>query len=298
MAELTTTEALQFLESILHIESPLDRLEADRVAFLGDLIRAFLHTMPFQSLTLVATPDEQKHVPTFREIKDNMFARRGGLCFEMNYFMKVCLVALGYEAYSISGDINYPGNHVGTIVKNLTADTSIHLVDVGLGIPILFPVPLDFVQESPVYKSSFLTYKLVRSDKGTILLMVSPHELSKCTADQHVGGWLPFEEFTTKHVGIERLSKNVTLVYTGPKTAPRESFPFSSSPRAMDFRHDRLVVIKDTSLLLEDSTGKVSKTKLSDREEWLKAYAHYFPHISQDHLKKVLENIELFGSQN
>ncbi|XP_071795831.1 uncharacterized acetyltransferase YvcN-like [Asterias amurensis] len=297
MSELTTTESLQFLENVLHMESPMNRLQADRVAFLAELIQAFLYKIPFQSVSLVATPEEHKHVPTFDEIKANMFARHGGLCFELNYFMKVLMVTLGYEAYSIAGNINHPGNHVLTIVKNLTSDKSTHLVDVGLGIPMFLPIPLDFQQESPECNSSFMPYKFIKSDKGTFWLMLSRHVDDDC-ADQPVHGWIPFAEFTTKHVGLERLVQNVTLVYTGPKTLPKDAFPFSTSARAMDFRHDRLVAIKDKSLLLEDADGLVGKTKLANQEEWLQAYDEYFPQFSRDLLEKVLKNIDLFGSQD
>ena len=61
---VSLTEAVEFLEGVLQIPSPLDKLKEDRVGFLNDVIITLHQRIPFQSVTAIATPKVEKSRPT------------------------------------------------------------------------------------------------------------------------------------------------------------------------------------------------------------------------------------------
>ncbi len=74
--------------------------------------------------------------------------------------MKLLLEALGYSVYHISSHVSdgpTEENHVITIV---TFDGIKYLVEIGCGYPTFQPIPLNFEDESIVYKESFIKYKI------------------------------------------------------------------------------------------------------------------------------------------
>ena len=58
---LSKDEAVSFITEKLGIDSPLSRLSQDARQFVGELISAFLVKIPFQSISLIATPPENRH---------------------------------------------------------------------------------------------------------------------------------------------------------------------------------------------------------------------------------------------
>ena len=161
---LSEDEAHKFIADVLQLSSDSrGKLSSDRVKFLDDLVKAYHSTIPFQNITLLSTPVEERHVPTWNDIKESVMGGYGGLCYTVSGFMKVLLTSLGYDAHFASAAFffGYPDNHVTVIVNNLTASGSLHLVDMS-GYPTFEAIPLNFVKESPVYHHSFLRYKFVR----------------------------------------------------------------------------------------------------------------------------------------
>ena len=132
---------MKFLEDVLLLQSPIDKLKEDRVGFLNDAMGAFIRRIPFQSVTAIGTPKTERRRLTFGEVKVTMMTRQGGLCFELNLFFKVLLETLGFEVYHVGfnalGKLN---SHLATVVRSLARPGDLYLVDVGSGYALFRPI--------------------------------------------------------------------------------------------------------------------------------------------------------------
>ena len=152
---LSKIEAMHFLEKVIGIDAPQVKLSEDKGRFLNELVRLYVECIPFQNIQLLAKAYHgQNNVPTWPEIKEDIMAGRGGLCYTAGVFMKVLLETLGYNVHFISCMIKKPNDHICTVVRDLSYEGSEHLIDI-TGYPNFEIVPLDFTETSSVYKHSF-----------------------------------------------------------------------------------------------------------------------------------------------
>ena len=96
---LTEEEANEFVVDVLKLSNARERLERNRPDFLDDLIEAFYSSVPFQNVTLLSQPAEERRVPTWEDIKAAVNGGYGGLCYTLSAFMNAILTALGYDTY-------------------------------------------------------------------------------------------------------------------------------------------------------------------------------------------------------
>lgn len=75
---LSKDEAIGFLKGPLGLSDAERKLSQDRVAFLDDVIVAFHRHLPFQTISNMAVRPEERDVPTWEEVKEDMFRGRGG----------------------------------------------------------------------------------------------------------------------------------------------------------------------------------------------------------------------------
>ncbi|KAJ8024542.1 hypothetical protein HOLleu_34476 [Holothuria leucospilota] len=101
---------------------------------------------------------------------------QGGTCFWINPFTKALLEQLGHTTYLISGkaipvmDIKQIPTHISTIICDVSYPGSRHLVDPGIGWPLIEAVPLDIERESPEYKVHKLRTKFFKREDGNLVL--------------------------------------------------------------------------------------------------------------------------------
>lgn len=69
----------------------LDVLEVPLDSSLELFLNRFKNRIPFQSVTLLATPPEERHVPNLCESVQNVLNGTGGLCYTLNPFLKFFL---------------------------------------------------------------------------------------------------------------------------------------------------------------------------------------------------------------
>ncbi|XP_038052615.1 uncharacterized protein LOC119725307 [Patiria miniata] len=291
---LSLAEVEEFLESTLQLRLPMDRLKANREGFLRDVITNCYRRIPFQSVTAIATPKPDRRALSFPEIKVNMMTRQGGLCCEMNRFIKLLLETLGFEIYHVScTGFGKPNNHMANVVRNLNRPGDLHLVDIATGYPTFGPIPLNFEKESPMYKDSFLFYKYVKDADGSLRLMnrVSP-DFNDCPPESVVDEWYTFIEFNLEFQDFEFFADSIENVHT-VESGPEALAPFLVSLRAVDFRNGRLFAIKDTTIMEEDASGRVNKKRISSPHELLEAYKVHFPQFPTETVQQAIRNVQL-----
>ena len=62
-------EAVQFLEKLWSINDVLKRLKNDRKNLVDEIVVQVLARVSFQSIVLMATPQEERKCPTYEELK-------------------------------------------------------------------------------------------------------------------------------------------------------------------------------------------------------------------------------------
>ncbi|XP_038052621.1 uncharacterized protein LOC119725313 [Patiria miniata] len=290
---LSLSEATQFLKGVLQMQSPMESLARDRVSFLRDLMAAFLSKIPFQSVTAIATPKPERRRLTFQEIKVDMITQKGGLCFEMNYFMKALLEKLGFEVYHVGCTIiGKPNNHLSTVVKNLSRPGDLHLVDVGCGHPMFEPIPLDFDKESPLYKSNYLVHKFVKDADDSFRWMHKSYRDYDGSTGRVVDGWYMFLEFKLEFRDIEFFALHMENIHT-VESGPEALAHFLVQLKATDFRNGKLFAITGTSTLEEDASGKVNKKRISSPQELEEAYKFHFPQFPAETIQQAIQTVNL-----
>ena len=94
----------------------------------------------------------------------------GGLCIVNNLGFKNLLQALRYNVVLIPGAVMNEFDHAVILAK---IEERQYLVDIGCGYPKLQAIPLDFDEESKVYKFSFVKFYFVR--KGDVIERFQSH---------------------------------------------------------------------------------------------------------------------------
>lgn len=287
-------EFSRFLRDVLKLEEPEKEKEKCSWELLNKVIHAMYNTLPFQCLTLMAKPLEERHRPTDDEIKSAMFQGLGGLCYTLNLFTYHLLKYLGYDVHlntSLVPDATTTtDNHLVVLLKNLRKDGDIHLVDAGCGHPTFQAISLDFETESPMFQESFLRYKFVKHGCKIRRLhdpasnpLIPGNMCSEAKSDDYFELFYEFEIKPT--ADIDDVKPYMDIVYTDP-----DYTPFHKSLRAMKYKNDRLILICNSKLALETENGEITVTTIGSDEELEKAYRTYFPEFDEFTVRNAIRN--------
>lgn len=274
---MSKQEAASFVSGVLKIDSPIEKMLGDRFSLLDQIIKAFYATIPFQSISLISTkPENRIRAPSIDEIKSDVMSRKGGLCYTLNVFMKLLLESLGYDAFHCTSHILAQNNHILTIVKNLVKPEDKYLVDVGIWFPTFEAVPLDFVTESPVYDQSFLEYKFVWEGK----MLARWHRRGDMRAlnqgELTVDGWRRFCVIDPTPKDQEFFEKPMNLIYSDINGTIT---PFHHRLRAIFYPGLKAISFQDMSLLVENDSHTLVKTKFESVSEFMEKVKEFLPSL-------------------
>ncbi|XP_033121588.1 arylamine N-acetyltransferase 1-like [Anneissia japonica] len=283
---LSYNDAKQFLEKILQIEDFETKFRENKLELLRDILRRYIHAEPFQGISIMSTKPEDRHLLTFEEIKQDMFARRGGLCYANNRFINVLLNTIGYDVYHIGCTVlNNHNNHLSNIARDLTKPGDLHLVDAGMAFPSWDPIPLDFEDESPVYHVGFLYFKFVRKD-NTILRLHKHDKQYEFPINIDSKAWHQFWEMTTEPLAIESFHPKMTDIYTIPGA---HEVPFLEHLTCVAFAEDKLIAIKDSTFLFENNDHQLEVRDINTRAELVSTFSAYFPQFPMDIFEAAID---------
>ncbi|KAK7478436.1 hypothetical protein BaRGS_00030282 [Batillaria attramentaria] len=292
-AMFTKQEAVEFLQMKWGVERVEERLLNDRRNLLEEVTVLIQTQVPFQSITLMATPPEQRRRPSVETIKRECMAGIGGLCYNLNVFGWGLLKALGYSVQlcpaTCTSTVTSPDNHVVILLNNLENDGDLHLLEFGVGFPTFRAVSLNFEQESPVFVDSFLEYKYIRH-KGQFLRMHGKGDVMKRNnppiegLDFIVDRWRRFYYFTIRPTdNLSDFDASFDRVFAVPCVTP-----FDRSPRALCFPGKRAVILVNNRLMLEHN-GELHTTVLEGDEDIVAKYRQHFPIFSEEMVCKAIK---------
>ena len=273
---LSREEAALFLCDVLNVSTSEDN---DALTLLHRIVRAFQSHIPFQSVTLKTKLLSDRTRPTFKEIKEDVMAKRGGLCYTLNVFMKHLLEKLGYVVHHAISTIKSNNDHILTIAVIRGCR---YLVDVGNGYPTFEAIPLDFAKESKIYQHSFLEYKFSKDENSDKILRWHGKEFP---TDTEVSNWRIWCVIDPTPRDLSFFDDWMSRIYTTP-----ELLIFHSSLRIISFPKGRALILRDGLVYVEDSeTHKlVLKNKLSSHLEIIEAVKELFPLLHENVSKVVL----------
>lgn len=291
----TKAEAVAFLQNSWDIQKVEERLKNDRKRLIEEVVIQIQSRVPFQNITLMAAPLEQRRRPNVKDIKQACMKGVGGLCYSLNVFTWGLLQGLGLHVQlcpaTCTTSVTYPNNHLFVLVRDLEANGDLHLIECGVGVPTFQVVSLNFDHESPVFKDSYLEYKFIRHD-GQILRMhgdgdtMKRNDPPKEGLDFYIGKWRRMYYFTVKPT--ECLSDFDTIfdeVFTVPGRTP-----FHHSPRAIWFPGQRAILFVNNRSLVEEDKGQLKLTVMENDGQTLDFFCCNFPTIDQeDVLKAIIE---------
>ena len=283
-------EAVNFVEDVLKLSSPLSKLRENKALFLNEIIKAFL-VVPFQNIHLLCEAEADRHVPTWEECKESVMGGFGGICYSQCLFMKYLLEAIGYDVYFAACNIfGFSNNHVTTIVRDLSSPGSHHIVD-NSAFPTFEAISLDFEVESPIYHHSYLEYKFIK--RGSQILRLhrkGEHTPTVPGGERIIDGWRRVFEFELIPRDLSHFENAMNAVYT----KPGENSPFLKTFHAVVYKDLKLIAIKDDSLMLENDEQNLVVTKMQTREEMVTTVKKYFPMFTAKEITKAIEYIKLF----
>ena len=256
---VTLQEAERFAVEVLRVPYKAERVKNDPVSLLNEMTQAFHAAIPFQCISLLSVPAKERGLPSVEQMKEDMLAGRGGVCYTLNAFMKLFLEALGYTAYHVTATAVTPNGHILTRVD---IEGNLFLVEVGCGYPTFEVVPVNFEEESAVYKNSVLEYKFIKSkETGDIIRL---HRSSKYREEPFknipiIDGWWRFYhvDLTPRH--LDFFAESMTKVYTPPGV-------FHESLRLVAYPDQKMFAVKDKTQLVQNDCGAIDPTLLTSDE--------------------------------
>ena len=289
----TYSEALQLLQNSWEITNVEDRLKNNRKSLVDEIIQIVHEKVPFQSITILSSSDRNTKPLLNNEIKKRCVSGVGGLCYDLATFAWSLFRALGFTVQMLSATVTStltaPNNHAIVCIFGLENESDVHLVDCGSGFATLRSISLNFSDESPVFKDSFLEYKFTRRN-GKILRMHGKGDSFKRNSppveglDFIQGHWRRFIFFDPG----QKLHDPYKPAEDAYRKVVEGLTPFTSSPRAVWFPKKRAVAIVNNKLMIENEAGELVTTVLTSDEEILKAYQVHFPQLKQDDVRLAL----------
>lgn len=111
---LSTEKAREFVTGTLNIPDLVTQLQANdgrqRLQLLNQMCRAFLNTLPFHNLHLMAQPMSDRTIPSEEESIRACLTGEGGLCWTLNCFFFKLLQALKFKVFPILCGMGFPGH--------------------------------------------------------------------------------------------------------------------------------------------------------------------------------------------
>ena len=267
------SEVIAFLDSTLGVSIPKDFSlisGQSRLRILNDIIKSFQSHIPFQNIVLMSKVASERHLPTLDELSEDVISKRGGMCYTNNVFFKRALEALGFQAYHVACSVSntiVSNSHIITCVQDVVQEGDLYVAEVGCGYATFRAICMDFVAESPTYKDSTCTYKLVKVNTIEPHVGYSTYERWQRQdgirqvplVDERGEDWYRFYSFTLEPRSLEFFRSYVGVVYENP-TATRfhRVIAFSCFPKGQ--------AVTLTSIIDNDGDGKEIR-KLVLKEE-------------------------------
>lgn len=123
------------------------------LCFLNEFIGKVLNKVPFQNYKMIERGFG--HIPTEKDIKEDMLSLNGGTCATMNTFIAAVLYKLGFNVSLINGTMMKKNDHIAIL---LNFENKFYTIDLGDGQPYFEPISVD---DNSINEHPFRTFRTV-----------------------------------------------------------------------------------------------------------------------------------------
>jgi len=294
MADILTKEdAFKFLNTILKISDPQAELsKLSKLDLLKLLVDRWYEHVPFQNIDQLILTDNEKRLPTVKEIIKFQMAGRGGVCLYQAAFFYFLLNALDYRAHMSAASVYRPDDHAVVVVSDVQDPGDRYLIETGCGWPAFQPIPINNigtdVTKSPQYKQSNLEYTYVQEGEYVMRYHRKGDHI-KSHSEPVSGGWRWHSKLDLKPVSLDYLFSTETSIHV---TCTDLSVPgLTRFLVAIHFPNKYSFVIKDMTII-QDEEGKRTITPVEDMKEVLGIYKEHFPTLDEESIVKAYGIVE------
>lgn len=279
-------------------------LMQDRLTFLNEVLKRFKLSMPGNNLTAISFSTNENlgedEEAILQQLKQDILSLHGGQCYWFGLFLHALLRRLGYDAQLVgAGDRVYDAvfdMHPAIIVRDLSYDGSLHLIESSPTYPIFEVIPLAFDKRQCVYSLSDGKQKIIKGGKGIVKYCQKiergglPRSSLSEVIDEDGNLWEVY--VTYRYNTVRSVSHFVELVYFF-RSAPRLGAFFHKNLLINGFSRGNWVTIVNRQVTVTGVDGiQIDTWKVSSMDKMPHVVVKYFPQYPLKFVKKCITHIE------
>lgn len=247
--EITDDEQDYFLKKLDIAESSLS------LEFLSEIVCKVIQTIPFQNFKMIERGFG--HIPTEKEIKEDMLSFQGGTCATMNTFMGAILHNLGFDVCLINGTMMNTNDHIAIL---LNINNQGFVIDVGDGQPYFKPIAID---HSDVINHPFRTYK-TRCENSSLAIDFLINSKWVTDVTHHLKPKLFSEIYNT-----------LEMHYT-----QKEFGPFWKGIRFAIYPNKKIIALRDNLFIIQKDNS-IDKIEIQSTQHLTKLITEHLPEYKE-----------------
>ncbi|WP_248400310.1 polysaccharide deacetylase family protein [Bizionia sp. M204] len=246
---LSVLELNIFLEKIDVLKKELS------LSFLNDFILKVLSNIPFQNYKMVERGFG--HIPTGKNIKEDMLSLNGGTCATMNIFVGAVLYKIGFNVSLIHGTMMNENDHIAIL---LNFEDGFYIIDLGDGQPYFEPI---LTTENILRKHPFRTYRTINKTKELRIDFLIK------------GKWLTDVTFSLIPKTYNQVYKTLEQHYT-----LKEFGPFWKGVRFAIYPNKKIIGIRNKTFILQKN-DLIEKIEMKDKAHLKELVNQYLPEFKE-----------------
>ena len=286
--EFTYEDGLSFVSNVLGIQELEKRFNENKLTVLNEIIWSFHQQIPFNNITHISKPFQERRIPTLKESMEMVLSKQGGMCLTLNIIIFRVLRVLGYDISLAVGAVISEYDHVFCIGKNLDEDMeSLFIVDVGSAFPAFKAVKLVPNGDSEVLSTGSLALKYRHMENGEYYRL--HRKVDKKSDDVAWEVWCRFS--LTLNLTLEGVQKII-----GDVVYDDEDHNFNRVPFLVTFKGECMIAFKNGLLSIGNENGTVEFFSNETDEEMIEELSKYFRYVKLVEFRKSFQRWREIGS--
>ena len=244
---LSQLEVIFFLKKI-----EVSNIEIN-LKFITEFIGNILNKIPFQNYKMIERGFG--HIPTEKDIKEDMFSLNGGTCATINTFIGAILYKIGFNVSLINGTMMRTNDHIAIL---LNLENKFYTIDLGDGQPYFTP---NLINKNTITKHPFRTYRTItQSNNLRVEFLIN----AKWSTD----------------VILHLVPKTFNEVYTTLEKhyTQKKYGPFWNGVRFAIYPNNKIIAIRDKTFIIQKSNS-IKKIKINNHKHLKELTTKYLPNF-------------------
>lgn len=241
--------------SQLEVNLFLKKIEVSNIEinlkFITEFISNILSKIPFQNYKMIERGFG--HIPTEKDIKEDMLSLDGGTCATINTFIGAVLYKIGFNVSLINGTMMKTNDHIAIL---LNLENKYYTIDLGDGQPYFTP---NLINKNTITKHPFRTYRTkTQSNSLRVDFLIN----AKWSTD----------------VTLHLVPKTFKAVYKTLEQhyTQKEFGPFWNGIRFAIYPNNEIIAIRDKTFIVQKS-NLIEKIQIKNRQHLTELTTKFLP---------------------